>query len=108
MKSLATYFALYLLWMSCLPCTDQILDKHEHHPNVYDAAQSTGQSPFHENTCPIFCGCGCCAIFTIAVEPELIVFRKPIEQPETYPLFFIVPNEKHFTSSIWNPPRQVA
>ncbi|MDX5421103.1 MAG: hypothetical protein LPK07_03085 [Hymenobacteraceae bacterium] len=108
MKNVALLFSLYLFWMACLPCTDQVLDRHEHHPDLRDVAQTTGESPFHDDSCPTFCGCGCCATFTIAVEPELIVFRKPVEQPEPQPVAFIVPGEKHFTYPIWHPPQMVA
>jgi len=101
----AVLFSLYLFWMACLPCTDQVLDRHEHHPDLRDTAHTTGESPFHDDTCPTFCGCGCCATFTTASEIAQIAFRKPLEPPQTQPVPADIPTLRHFAYPIWNPPK---
>ncbi|MFT2007584.1 hypothetical protein ACMA1I_02825 [Pontibacter sp. 13R65] len=104
MNFTALFFCFYLCWMACLPCTDKVLDHSEHHPNLADVSDSTGHSPFHEDSCPIFCSCGCCATYTVTVEPEQFVFKlyfKPKSKAITYP------SERQLTCyySFWRPPR---
>lgn len=104
MRMVAVFFSLYLIWMACLPCTDKIMDTHEHHPSLTDVADTTGHSPFHDDTCPVFCSCGCCATFTIASEPELIVFRFFVV-PQTKPMVYPDLQEIQVAFSWWRPPR---
>ncbi len=107
MKLVAIFFSLFLFWTACLPCTDKIMDMHEHHPNMTDVADTTGESPFHEDTCPVFCSCGCCATFTVKVEPEHIVFRVPVI-PQSKPFLYPELREIKIASAWWHPPRLVA
>ena len=107
MRYVAVLFSVYLFWMAFMPCTDKIMDTHEHLPSMTDVADTTGKSPFHDDTCPVFCGCGCCATFTIAVEPELIVFRVPVI-PQTKPLIYPEHREIRVAFTWWHPPRLIA
>nr|WP_137758433.1 hypothetical protein [Pontibacter sp. SGAir0037] len=83
------------------------MEKSEHHPNLVSTADTTGHSAFHDDSCPVFCGCGCCATYTIKVEPERFIFRalvKPQTRPVTYPEMRV----SHYTFSLWHPPRPLA
>ncbi len=82
------------------------MDSHEHIPNLVDAAHTTGDSAFHDDTCPVFCGCGCCATFTTTVESELIVFRFFII-PQTKPLVYPELEETRVAFTWWHPPRAI-
>jgi hypothetical protein len=107
MKFVAIFFSLFMFWTASLPCTDKIMDAHEHHPNMTDAADTTGRSPFHVDTCPVFCSCGCCATFTVTPEPEHIVFRVQVI-PQSKPLVYPELSEIKIASAWWHPPRLVA
>ncbi|MDX5420033.1 MAG: hypothetical protein LPK09_12525 [Hymenobacteraceae bacterium] len=104
MKIVAVIFSFFLFWTALLPCTDKIMDSHEHLPNITDVADTTGESPFHEDTCPLFCSCGCCATFTIAIEPAYLVFRIPVI-PQSKPLIYPELSEIKIASAWWHPPR---
>ncbi|CAM3544035.1 DUF6660 domain-containing protein [Pontibacter korlensis] len=96
--------SLLLTWSAWQPCTDKIVGEHEH-VLVVDPADTTGESPFHEDTCPIFCVCHCCVTLTI-VSNEFVqlVFREFVE-PQAKPLHFDEQEVKSISFSLWHPPR---
>ena len=106
MNFVAIFFSLYLCCMACLPCTDTVMDRHEHIPSMMDAADTTGSSAFHDDTCPVLCGCGCCATSTTTPEPELIGFRIFVI-PQTKPIVYPNPQVLNVAFSWWHPPRAI-
>ncbi|MEO6039892.1 MAG: DUF6660 family protein [Saprospiraceae bacterium] len=85
MKWFCNIFGLYLIILSCIPCSD---GKHEHAQNqavatAYLTAANDGSEHEHcADACSPFCGCHCCSVtFTIRTLPA-------------YRLQTIVPAEK--------------
>ena len=67
MKWFSRFFALYLLALSCIPCSD---GDHQHVPAQTGSALVTGGDPApHDqcnDVCSPFCGCQCCTtVYTI-------------------------------------------
>ncbi|WP_266205564.1 hypothetical protein [Pontibacter kalidii] len=82
------------------------MSEHEHAQQVVDPAHTTGESPFHEDTCPVFCACTCCATLTVTNEFTQLVFRTFVE-PQAKPVQLAAEQEKHIAFVLWHPPRQL-
>ncbi len=73
MKWFCHIFSLYLLTLSCLPCSD---GGHDHvrqaagTPAHFTSANSFPEHTQCDDTCSPFCGCHCCSVtFTIRLLP---------------------------------------
>ncbi|WP_276495903.1 hypothetical protein [Pontibacter litorisediminis] len=106
MRITTLLLSLFMLWNAWQPCTDMVLDGHEHAQLVVDPVNTTGESPFHEDSCPIFCACVCCATLTVTQEFTQLVFRFFVE-PQAKPMQLREEQEKHIAFVLWHPPRQV-
>lgn len=103
MRIPALVMSLFMLWMVWQPCTDMVLPQHEHE-HLLDPAKTTGESPFHEDSCPIFCSCNCCASLIVTQDALQLAFRIPVEL-QAVPLQLAEQPEKHIAFVLWHPPR---
>ncbi|HEY4650889.1 MAG TPA: hypothetical protein VIG72_05720 [Pontibacter sp.] len=92
--------------MAWQPCTDKIVDRHEYAQVLVDTAHTTGESPFHQDSCPVFCACTCCATLSLTNEAAQLVFRVFVA-PHTRPVPLHEEQVKHIAFVLWHPPRQV-
>lgn len=104
MRIATIFMSLLLLGMSWLPCTDMVPDQHEHAHQVVDPTQTTGESPFHEDTCPVFCSCGCCATLIVTNDFTPPVFRFFVA-PQSQPVQLQEQQVKNVAFVWWHPPR---
>ncbi|WP_204282013.1 hypothetical protein [Pontibacter burrus] len=98
--------SVFIFGMAWQPCTDKVVDRHEHAHILVDPANTTGESPFHEDTCPIFCACTCCATLTVTQESSQLVFRFFVEL-NSERVQLLVPQEKRIAFVWWHPPRSI-
>ncbi|OKL41540.1 DUF6660 family protein [Pontibacter flavimaris] len=107
MRTATLLLSFIMLWMALQPCTDIIMSAHEHAQQVVDPAHTTGESPFHEDTCPVFCACTCCATLTVTHEFTQLVLRVLVV-PQGRPVQLAAEQVKHIAFALWRPPRQAA
>lgn len=105
MKLLPFLFAIYLLALSLMPCTDSsvCMDGKE---NVHMELASDTDSDHHqhEDTCTPFCSCNCCGISMAILSFEKFVLEAPLKYVSTTS----VVNQHattRFLHSFWQPPK---
>lgn len=106
MKLIAILMSALLFGLAWQPCTDKVVDRHEHAHVLVDPANTTGESPFHEDTCPVFCACTCCATLTITQEFTQLVFRFFVE-PQSQPMPLLEQQEQRVAFVWWHPPKTI-
>jgi hypothetical protein len=100
MRFLAPFLAFVVLFLSLIPCSDEIgIDEKAGIETHADHDHSGG----HREECTPFCTCSCCST-NIVFSSETILIA---EIPELLPsnLFFYQESKSHFTHSIWQPPK---
>ena len=101
MKFFAIIMSLYLLTLSCIPCseacnTDSALK--------ISACSNQKSHKHNDEACTPFCTCSCCAAsayYQPLVKPQLL---KPVIQIKKYPVCN-VSFLSHEFSAIWQPPK---
>ena len=98
MKWFCQIFSLYLLTLSCLPCSD---GEHEHNGQTTGTTTcftSANNYSDHENcqdTCSPVCGCHCCSVsFTVRTYPEFSLQKMalPVEK-QIFPCYSFYVND---------------
>lgn len=115
MKWINCILSIYIVILSCLPCTDgrvyEVIDENENYTEAISVAIDTHAGHSHEDgedTCPPFCDCNCCGAQVLTYSPYLVY---------EFPLRFVIIQSKNtfyksnllpsFFGSIWQPPQLV-
>jgi len=100
MKLLTVIFSFYILFISCMPCTDVADFKQTGNLKI---TQPTCSNPHEDETCSPFCVCFCCGSVavntTISTEIKIVEFN----QEKTFKNNPI--KIKNISFSIWQPPK---
>jgi hypothetical protein len=103
MKLLFTALGIFLLYLSCIPCSDN----EECNDKVATQLSSAEQHKNHSHekeTCTPFCTCSCCAISAFSSPLTRIVVIDMGDHSVKHPLFNVsIHAEAHY--SIWQPPK---
>ncbi|CAG0984766.1 hypothetical protein ANRL2_02723 [Anaerolineae bacterium] len=79
MKWFCPIFCLYLLTLSCLPCTDGEHDHTAHNTGTTTFFTTSGSSSEHSHCndrCSPMCGCQCCSVIFTVRQPATFEFQK--------------------------------
>lgn len=113
MKFLTILFSIYIMLVSCLPCTDgnenigcdAIVSVDS---NDSDFNSHSSHEHHHEDTCPPFCICNCCGaqILTLnKIEFFEFPFFSVLYQEKV--IFYILNYSNSLAKTIWQPPQFV-
>ncbi|MES2732448.1 MAG: DUF6660 family protein [Bacteroidota bacterium] len=99
MKWFAVVFSLYLIGMSCIPCTDEV---------VTMASQSISLPIDCADTLPDFCSplcvCSCCGVHVTLTSPIVVASRLSFTQDGDLP-GYQQPIIDELPCVIWQPPK---
>jgi hypothetical protein len=106
MKFLFFILSFFLLYLSCLPCSDSTEANAKSEVKI---SVSTNQQE-HSNSneaCTPFCNCSCCAASAFYSPLNKVQDAKIVFQPEKFPLYNESFNSE-VSYSIWQPPKIAA
>ena len=102
MKSLVFIFSFYILFISCMPCTDVPCFEKK---GGLSSINSTCSNPHEDETCSPFCVCFCCGslavnatMFSAITRTEFIESKMAKDNPVKI---------NNISFSIWQPPKIV-
>jgi len=104
MKFVFFLFGIYLMALSCMPCSDS----RETSAGNEVTVSAGGMHNEHSNeACTPFCVCSCCSVSFFYSQPFKVTTVKPVIHSTTY---FIRQdnNIRSIQNSIWQPPRVIA
>jgi hypothetical protein len=103
MKCLAIAFSIYIIFLACKPCSDEV------RPVPADNAVETLTTADYSShstapdLCSPLCICSCCGGLVIIQAQDPLPFRAPVAQAtRVFYAYFSIPNPS-FT--IWQPPK---
>jgi len=106
MKFLFFFLGFFLLYLSCLPCSDSTECNAK--AEVKISASTNHQEHNHtKEACTPFCTCSCCAASAFYSVSSKIQVTKVIFRSEKYPLYNVAFNTGVYYS-IWQPPKLAA
>lgn len=106
-------FAIYLLLLSCIPCSDACGSAAElwfdwlgieHEAHTHDEPHSDHGS-CSDDHCSPFCVCNCCSIALNLPASLPVRIMLPPPAPIEKPTFYHQLSHSFFVPSIWQPPR---
>ena len=104
MKFVFFLFGIYLLALSCMPCSDSTETSAGTEVTVSPAGNHEEHS---KEACTPFCVCSCCSVSVFYNQPVKITAAKPAIHSTTY--FIQQDNNIRTTqNAIWQPPRAIA
>lgn len=110
MKWLNIILSIYLIILSCMPCTDDVVNV-----DVSNSSHSeltlNHENHSHddkEDTCPPFCICNCCGI-QVMTYSAIVTFDFPFTFKKIQPkhTFYKSTLSSSFFGRIWQPPQLV-
>lgn len=116
MKWFNSILSIYIVILSCLPCTDGMAYNTINDNEVYkqstisDTHTHTGHSheDGDEDTCPPFCDCNCCGAQVLTYLPFLVYeFPLRFKKIQSKIIFYKSNLSSTFFDSIWQPPQIV-
>ncbi|WP_052955989.1 DUF6660 family protein [Flavihumibacter petaseus] len=105
MKSIFYLLAIWILSLSCLPCSDSRECSVPAELKV-SSGMTHDQHNHSREGCTPFCTCSCCAVTTICSVVTAIQVGKPLIRAEKHILYLSAPT-RDAQYTIWQPPRQV-
>lgn len=103
MKFLFTFLSFFLLYLSCLPCSDS--NECSVRVQAKISANTDHQQHNHQKeTCTPFCTCSCCAASTFFVSYSKAQINKVIIQRAKHPHFNVASKTEAYFS-IFQPPQ---
>lgn len=103
MKLFKTIFAVYLLCLSLVPCSDEYSSIMSRNDEAKISALVHHEASHHTDACTPFCHCACCAT-TVLFQTAINGFTHPLMKAAhefTFDDAFVSFDNK----SIWQPPR---
>lgn len=103
MRFLFGFLAVFLLYLSCLPCGDKVECSTKAQVKISASTNHRGHKHSSE-ACTPFCNCSCCAASAFNSPLSKAQVNKIEFQSEKYPLYNVAfSTEAH--KSIWQPPK---
>jgi len=106
MKILFTFLSIFMIYLSCLPCSDST----ECNVKAEEKISSSTNHQQHNHakeTCTPFCSCSCCAASAFYSPLSKLQATKIISQLDKFPLYNVAFNTEEYYS-IWQPPKVAA
>ena len=108
-KYFSTIFALFILFLSFQPCSDN--ESHDYQQGlvveIHDDSHDDHSEDEHIDMCTPFCSCSCCGAFTLKAKEELFVIdffeQEYAKVINTYQSFLSEADLR----AIWQPPKQL-
>ncbi|MBS1647288.1 MAG: hypothetical protein JST67_08100 [Bacteroidetes bacterium] len=102
MKIFKLLFALYILCISSVPCTD--VEPPCANNTVPQVCEKTCNNPHEHETCSPFCVCFCCG--SMVIQAQKWEGMQPADQTSKTIHFSCINNDtKDLPSSVWQPPK---
>jgi hypothetical protein len=102
-KFLFGFLALFLLYLSCIPCSDKVECNTKTEVRVSSATNHQEHNPAME-ICTPFCTCSCCPASAFYSPFNKIQATKIVFQPEKFPFYDVAFTTQAYYS-IWQPPK---
>jgi hypothetical protein len=103
MKIFTLILSFFLLYLSCLPCSDST-ECNIKAPAAVSATDNHQQHKHDAEACTPFCSCSCCPASAFYAPFTKMQINKVIVQSEKYPIFSVAFNTGAYIS-IWQPPK---
>lgn len=103
MKMLFFLLGCFILYLSCLPCSDGV-ECSSGKATMIAMAGNHEQHQHETENCTPFCNCSCCAASVYFTPLEKTAFNKIIFHLEKYPVYHLT-SITALAESIWQPPR---
>ncbi|MFM9909219.1 MAG: DUF6660 family protein [Chitinophagaceae bacterium] len=105
MKFFFFIMGCFMLYLSCIPCSDSIECNVKTEVKISTVANHQ-QHSHEKESCTPFCTCSCCAVSVFFVPFTKTPIAKEVFQSVKYPMYLIsFTAEAHY--SIWQPPQIV-
>ncbi len=108
MKIINFILSIYLIFLSCIPCTDTKEDIAVNSTHEYATNHENHPHETNDDSCSPFCICNCCGQTIINYHP-VIVYDFPVQLQEikTFNSNYNSSLVTLFSGSIWQPPQIV-
>lgn len=108
MKIINFILSLYLIFLSCIPCSDTKEGIAINSVNVYSSNHENHSHDTNDDSCSPFCVCNCCGQTIINYHPAIVYdFSVQIQELRTFNSNYNSNLIKIFSRSIWQPPQLV-
>ncbi|MBK8787057.1 MAG: hypothetical protein IPN43_11340 [Chitinophagaceae bacterium] len=103
MKIFTLILSFFLLYLSCLPCSDST-ECNIKAPAAISATDNHQQHRHDAEACTPFCTCSCCAASAFYTSFSKAQVNKVMPSSEKFPLYNVVFTTEA-NNSIWQPPK---